>query len=484
VTCACRKARIPYAVGVDEPEIMERVVNMMKSGDFNPHFFDYPTLFFYMQLPVAIARFLYGAISGSWHSLDQVGAGHFYLWARALTAAIGTGTVFLLFQIGLRWGARHALLGAGLLAVLPMHVRESHFVLTDVPATFFTTLTLLLSLVAHEKGTAKAFMWAGAAAGLTAATKYNAGIALIMPLIAVWMTLEAQPSRFKCLLWLIGGFAGAFLIAAPYTILDLPGFLNGFAGLTTYYRNRANDVEPGWLIYAKHLRATMGWTATVLMIAGFILGVVRAVKGPGRVRWTLLVAFPFVYFYMVSGRALIYGRYLLPMLPFVCLLASIAVVSGVSLLRRFDIPHTPRRLLITGLTIAALLQPLVNSIAFDRDISGTSTQQVAFRWILQNIPPGSRIAIEKYDIRLPIPALKSEHVLRLTDQDHAEYVRQGYQYVIASSQVFGPVFERPEASADLYGKYRRLFDQSQQVFVVKPEGGRRGPELRIYKLQP
>jgi 4-amino-4-deoxy-L-arabinose transferase-like glycosyltransferase len=473
---------IPYAVGVDEPEIMERVVNMMKTGDFNPHFFDYPTLFFYMQLPVAIARFLFGALSGSWHSLDQVSAAHFYLWARALTAAIGTATVFLLFQIGLRWGARHALLGAGLLAVLPMHVRESHFVLTDVPATFFATLTFLLSLVAHEKGTPKAFMWAGAAAGLTIATKYNAGIVLMMPLIAVWMTLDAQ--RFKCLLWLLGGCIGAFLIAAPYTILDLPGFLNGFAGLTTYYRTRGSDVEPGWVIYFKHLSTTMGWTATLLMIAGFILGIVRAVKGPGRVRWTLLVAFPFVYFVTVSGRALIYGRYLLPMLPFVCLLAAIAVVSGVSLLRRFDIPHTPRRLLITGLTIAALLQPLVNSIAFDRDISGTSTQQVAYRWILQNVPPGSRIAIEKHDIRLPIPALKSEHVLRLTDQDHAEYVRQGYQYLIASSQVFGPVFASPQHSADLYSKYRRLFDQSQEVFVVKPEGGRRGPELRIYKLQP
>lgn len=475
---------IPYAVGVDEPEIMERVVNMMKSGDFNPHFFDYPTLFFYMQLPVAIARFLFGAIGGSWHSLDQVNASHFYLWARALTAAIGTATVFLLFQIGLRWGARHALLGAGLLAVLPMHVRESHFVLTDVPATFFATLTMLLSLVAHEKATAKAFMWAGAAAGLTAATKYNAGIVVIMPLIAVWMTLDAQPSRLKCLFWLIGGCAAAFLIAAPYTVLDLPGFLNGFAGLTTYYRDRASGIEPGWLIYAKHLRVTMGWTATLLMIAGFILGVVRAIKGPGRVRWTLLVVFPFVYFYMVSGRSLIYGRYLLPMLPFVCLLASLAVVSGVSLLRRFDIPRTPRRLLITGLTIAALLQPLVNSIAFDRDISGASTQQAAYRWILQNVPPGSRIAIEKYDIRLPIQALKSEHVLRLTDLSHEDYVAQGFQYVIASSQVFGPVFESPQGSPDLYGKYRRLFDQSREVLVVKPEGGRRGPELRIYKLRP
>ena len=134
---------IPYAVGVDEPEIMERVVNMMKTGDFNPHFFDYPTAFLLhaaarRDRAVPVRR----ASAGRGHSLDQVSAADFYLWARALTAAIGTATVFLLFQIGLRWGARHALLGAGLLAVLPMHVRESHFVLTDVPATFFATLTL------------------------------------------------------------------------------------------------------------------------------------------------------------------------------------------------------------------------------------------------------------------------------------------------------------------------------------------------------
>ena len=44
------KAGVPYAVGVDEPEIMERVVRMMKTADFNPHFFDWPSLTIYLQL--------------------------------------------------------------------------------------------------------------------------------------------------------------------------------------------------------------------------------------------------------------------------------------------------------------------------------------------------------------------------------------------------------------------------------------------------
>ncbi|MGH9195175.1 MAG: phospholipid carrier-dependent glycosyltransferase, partial [Acidimicrobiia bacterium] len=114
---------IPYAVGVDEPAIMDRVVQMMKTGDLNPHFFDYPTLYFYIQLFVACARFLSGAISHRWISLDQVGAADFYLWGRAVTALFGTATVYLVYRIGMRWGTRHALLGAGLMAVSSNHIR-------------------------------------------------------------------------------------------------------------------------------------------------------------------------------------------------------------------------------------------------------------------------------------------------------------------------------------------------------------------------
>ena len=42
---------------------------------------------------------------------------------------------------------------------MPLHVRESHYVLTDVPVTFFVTLTLLLSLRAHERATLGAVRW-------------------------------------------------------------------------------------------------------------------------------------------------------------------------------------------------------------------------------------------------------------------------------------------------------------------------------------
>src|SRR6476660_8229971 len=60
---------VPYVLGVDEPEVMDRAVRMVQTGDFNPHFFDYPSLYMYVQAAVVVARFLFGAVRGEWSSL-------------------------------------------------------------------------------------------------------------------------------------------------------------------------------------------------------------------------------------------------------------------------------------------------------------------------------------------------------------------------------------------------------------------------------
>jgi 4-amino-4-deoxy-L-arabinose transferase-like glycosyltransferase len=284
-------------------------------------------------------------------------------------------TVLLLFQIGMRWGTRYAALAAGLLAVMPMHVRESHFVLADVPMTFFVTLTMLLSLRAHERASVGAFAWAGAAAGLAAATKYPGVIALLLPLAAAWMTMGLRPSRLAGVLASCACAGIAFLAAAPYTILDLPGFLNGYAALSATH-SRTPLPEPAWVTYLKHLRIALNWPALLMAIAGLALGGVRAVRGPGRIRWTLAVIFPVLYFWFISRQTLILGRYLLPLVPFVCLLAAAAVVSGVSLLRRFDIPRAVRTALIAALTVAALLPPALQSIDFNVQRSRTAPAPV------------------------------------------------------------------------------------------------------------
>src|SRR6478672_5440181 len=134
-------AGVPYAVGIDEPQVIDRAVRILRTGDWNPHIFDYPTLVVYVHALVAIARFLWGALNGQWGSLDAFSIGAVYTAGRLAAAAIGVAAVWLTYRLGTELSSRPvALLAAAQMAVRPGHVRESHFILTDVPMAALTTL--------------------------------------------------------------------------------------------------------------------------------------------------------------------------------------------------------------------------------------------------------------------------------------------------------------------------------------------------------
>jgi 4-amino-4-deoxy-L-arabinose transferase-like glycosyltransferase len=475
-------AGIPYAIGDDEPQVMNRAVTMVRSGDFNPRFYDYPGLYLYVQSAVVVVRFLAGATAGRWTSLDKAHTPDFYLWGRAVTAALGTATVALVFFIGTRWGTRHALLAAGLLAVMPLHVRESHFVLTDVPVTFFVTLAFLLTLRAHEQPQARMWGWAGVAAGLAAATKYPGALALVLPLIAVWMSPSARPSRLTGALAAIAGAGAAYLLAAPYTVLDLPGFLNGYAHLMTSYTG-VPPVEAPAVTYLKHLRRALWWPGFIAVIGGVAFAVVRAIRGPGRVRWTLAVLFPVLFFWFVSRQTLVFARYLLPLVPFACVLAATAIVSGVSLLRRFSIPRLPRTALITALTILVLLPPALTAVSANRML-GSQTAANAYAWIRANVPEGSKIVVESNRLTLAGTPYASRNVPQLRLKSYDDYVEDGVDYLVASSQCYGPYFAEPHRFRREYEEYMRLFTQAREVARFTPPPGKPWPELIILRVKP
>ena len=223
-------AGVPHAVGIDEPQIVDRALRILHTGDWNPHIFDYPTLVIYLHAMVAILRFLWGALNGEWASLDAFPIAAVYGAGRFVAPMIGVGTVWLTYRIGAEISSRRvALLAAAQLAVRPLHVRESHFILTDVPMATLTTLAVWLSARAARLGTVRAYAWAGAACGLAAAANYNGGIALVAVLTAWLLHERSSPNRLRTLGAIVAAAAAGFLAGAPYTLLDLPTFLDGFA---------------------------------------------------------------------------------------------------------------------------------------------------------------------------------------------------------------------------------------------------------------
>ena len=271
-------AGLPFRVGVDEPVLMEKSLNIVKSGDFHPHFWDYGGLTIYLHSAVASVRFLYGATNKEWRSLDDenVWPGAFYHWSRLVTGVLGTITVFLVFRSAIRWGPLVGLIAALAMAIQPQHVRESHFALTDTPLTFFVALTLLLSQRAAEGGRFREFFIAGVAAGLAAATKYNGALALLMPLAVVLLSARRE-TRVMSAIAVLGGSMFGFVGAAPYSLIDLPGFLNGFAALLQFYNAPRPFGEMAstyfkfaliWFGYPALLPRWIGYPAMLLFLLG------------------------------------------------------------------------------------------------------------------------------------------------------------------------------------------------------------------------
>src|SRR5436190_8562939 len=93
-------AGIPHAVGIDEPQVVDRALRILRTGDWNPHLFDYPTLVIYLNALVNILRFLWGALNGEWASLDAFPIAAVYGAGRFVAAMIGVATVWLTYRLG------------------------------------------------------------------------------------------------------------------------------------------------------------------------------------------------------------------------------------------------------------------------------------------------------------------------------------------------------------------------------------------------
>jgi 4-amino-4-deoxy-L-arabinose transferase-like glycosyltransferase len=461
---------VPYAVGIDEPQIVDRALRILKTGDWNPHIFDYPTLVIYFYAVVAIGRFLWGALQGEWASLDAYSISALYLTGRAAAAIIGVATVWLTYRLGSELSSRRvALLAAAQMAVRPIHVRESRFILTDVPMAALMTLAVWLSVRAGRLGTLRAYAWAGVACGLAAAAKYNGGIALVAP-IAVWLLQErVSPDRWRKLGAIVGGAAVAFLAGAPYTLLDMPAFLDGFAAqFSRFTTPLPAGADAAWLLYLKHL-SLAGTYWVPIAVAGMAI---VAWRSTARTRWTPVILFTLAYFYMLSTHSHVFDRYAVPLLPMLCLFSAVAVMEVLRALDRLAALQRPaaRRLVLAVAWIAVLYGPTLRTVGWLDLQKRTDTRQLAAEWLKASTPKRARVAVENSGpTYLWDAGFKVTGTERLIDHD-VDWYRQRADYLVIST-----------FDLTTYGEF---LNAGPVVFQISPTLQRFGPPIEIVKLNP
>jgi hypothetical protein len=333
----------------DESVFLDNVALMIRSGDLDHRYYQYPGLFFYMLYPVVF--FL---------PHDPPGPAA-YLAARALVAAFGVAACALADALGRKAaGPRAGLLAALLLAVSPVAVETAHMVRPDVVLQAFTfgALLALLRVGPRLRGDALS----GLALGLAGAVKFTA-VFLVPSYLARRLAVPGPRLRGALLAGAVA--LGMFLLASPYAALHVGDFVAGARAQVGYHYQERGLAPISYgrmvLFYLESGRKALGLPAAVLGIVGLV---------PALRSWRVWVPFlllPATAVAVLATSDVKHDRFLLPALSVGFVLAGMGAehLAG------------PRRggFLLVAAVASAL--PLLSSLTYLRGVVVPSTRDRA-----------------------------------------------------------------------------------------------------------
>lgn len=487
---------LPFVYNQDErSNFVQRAIGMF-GHSYNPGYFVNPPAFTYLLHVVFALVFGGRGGVGSAYATDPTAV---FVVARTLSALLGVATVWLLYLVGRRlFGRREGLLAAALMAVGFLPVFYAHLAVNDVPA--LAPLTLALLGIAGILTRERKLDWvlAGIGLGLACATKYTAAIVLLPLLVAC-----LQRGSWRALVVTLGIAALAFIVANPYAVVDFEHFSEGIR-----HQSSASGDDAGKLGLTQHsgipyylwtLTWGLGWVPTLL--AGVGAGLLVRLRRPLAL---LLIPAPLLFIIFMGLQDRYFGRWLLPIFPFICLLAAFGGVWMIEWL----VARYGRRPLITAVVIVALLgQGLVYSLHDDLVLGREDTRGLTRAWMVRNIPEGSKVVIEPVvpdqwveDLeRALTPGGRRSRWVKLRtsrttiDPDGTprrggigrsvtveeyestlyprlvvRYRRSGFCWVITGSTQSGRALADPDAAPGAVAYYRELERNSEVVFRATP----------------
>jgi len=381
-----------------------------------------PGFFAYGSWPIYLLRVVAALLAAFWPALRD--PGNLHLAGRPLAALFDLGTVFLTYRLARAlWpgfdreaegnsegqAQRFGLLAAALVCLAVLHVQLAHFYTVDPILTFFVVLTLYLAAgVARGAGRATQ-IGLGVALGLALATKVStAPLALAVP-VAYSLRRKGQglPAT-AAILGTLGALALAlvvFFLVQPYALIDWPTFVEDTVREAQIARG--NRLVPFTMQYAGTLPYLYSAWQTALWALALPLGLVAWTGlGASLIRWlrrglwadALLLAWAGP---SLAAAGLLYTRYLRYMLP----LVPVLCILGLRVLDRtawLQVTAGRRRLARIGLWAVGLAS-LAYALLFSSIYSQPHSWISASAWIYQQIPAGQTLAVEHWDMSLPLP---------------------------------------------------------------------------------
>jgi 4-amino-4-deoxy-L-arabinose transferase-like glycosyltransferase len=427
--------QLPAALYFDEMKYVERAGATVRGQPRETVDFRNPTLFrHFLEVEYRLVGLFHPDAAGRPLAVFQLAA------ARVTSAVFGAVACLLTGLAAARLATR-ALPGPGsdwvgpaaglILALAPLHVHLSHYAVNDAPASLLLATGLLFGARALVSPNSRDFLAAGVLAGLAAATKYNFGVVVALPVVAAVGNLtplfsltprpplpaESAPppaplpsaeergnrltghpspasrERGLHLLLTLGGFAVGMLVGMPEVVLSPVTVLAGIAEQARLGTQRWNGQSPDpiWLLYGEALVRGLGWPVLAMALAGIV-----ALGQRDRLALAGLLSVPVAYLAIMLRQELFFARFALPLLLPLVMLAGVGTGALASVLVPSMGGRRGTALVVAGL-VTVLLPAAWTTVQHNRLATTTDTRILAQRWLDENAA-GARAVTEVYGL--------------------------------------------------------------------------------------
>lgn len=510
---------LPFNYQISEQMYMY-AAQVVERGGLYPLFGSYQVILLAeRKLLVALQPWLAGLGLPERLDLTVQSAGmSYFLLGRLTSALLGAATVFPLYLIARRlWDRRAGLIAATLLTFSFIHVLNSHYAKPDATVGLLATTVLYLCLHLADGGRLHHYLLAGLLTGCAITAKALAWPLIVPITLAHLMAAgrrrrEGEAGAASRWWWLRALFDPRLIAAAvavlagvvataPQLVLDRKAFVAFYKWLAAageqggMFRSDIHLGEAPWEVYLYAYSWGLGWVLPLLGLAGLALFALRR-----RPRELLpLLAFPVVLVaFLLLPKQYAHARYILLTLPVLLTCAAGLIWLLAERLR----PRPASRLLVAAALVVALAQPAWASVVHDWLLTQEDTRTIAKQWIEENIPEGTRIALEllPWSPQLasperPMPFSQRVYDLSMTGayglferskgSNESEgfytvddYVDMGYEYVITEGFTSSIPMVDPVENQAKQGFYRELDEKGELVKVFSPyKPGRQVPFL-------
>jgi hypothetical protein len=390
---------LPYVYSTDEALLVNPAVGF-GTGDLNPHFFIYPSLYMYVLFLIYALSYAIGWLTGVFTSTNDFvrlffnDVTLFYLPGRLIAALSGVMSVGMVYFLGrCAYDVRVGLIAGAFLAFNVLYVEHSHYLKTHVPASLLVIVALELAWSIYDgKDSWRRYLLAGVIAGLGASTIYLAGFVLVSVIVAHvlrWRDASRDTSKGHLLspklLGAVIASLAAFLLTTPFAVLDWPTFIRDLSSTgATFYSGGFWGRETFYPLTS--LLATMGTPLGHVALLGLGYALVRH-----RPADLILLSQPLFLAGFLMLFAVKQSTHMLVAFPALSVLSASFLVDAVSWLIR------QRLLQSIALTVAAVLllvTPVRISFQDSFRLALPDTRSIAKEWVEENIPPGSKIVMD------------------------------------------------------------------------------------------